>query len=185
MDPVGMARVFTDMFGILIFEYACEHEQQDIVDALLTKGYVATTRSILLASTNGHSTMVQTLLHWSNKHLIIHDNNAALQIAVKNGYIDIVKILISLGTCEPRADNDIALRSASYHGYTSIVEFLLNHYRAEPRTDDMKLFTECLRSADIQQHTETALVFINSNVMYPGNGYIPRTNGSTFYRNME
>lgn len=52
--------------------------------------------------------------------------NAALRWASKNGYKDVVELLLQSET-DVHDSNDYVLRMASYHGYLEVVKVLLQH----------------------------------------------------------
>ena len=99
IDPIGMARIF-DALHMSLFEVACRHNHLYIAIQLLKNGYTTTPISIQLASENGHTNVVGTLLRWNIQHHIVTNNNIALQLASSNGHTDTVQLLfIFLSKC--------------------------------------------------------------------------------------
>jgi hypothetical protein len=137
IDPVGMARIFAILQQRSLFEVACQHNHLCIVIKLLKNGYITTPMSIQLASENGHTNVVGTLLRWDmrthrNRNIDTRRiiNNRALQLASTNGHIDTVQLLLAYHhITDPGADDSAALRLASTHGHIDIVRILLEDTR--------------------------------------------------------
>lgn len=79
----------------------------------------------------------------------IHNNNeSALQLACKEGHIDIVEYLLSLGA-DLHADNDNALQWAAKYGHLNIVMLLVSSGANVHANED-----GALRAATKHQHTD-------------------------------
>jgi ankyrin repeat protein len=80
------------------------------------------------------------------------NNNWALRIASKKGYLSIVAHLLNDSRVDPSAEHSIAIREASYHGHADIVELLLKDGRADPTSCDNHAF----KCAIINKHIKVA-----------------------------
>lgn len=86
--------------------------------------------AIILASSKGHSEIVQLLLADDRVDPSAR-NNAAIKWTSFNGHTEIIRLLLADDRVDPSARNNAAIRWASSYGHTEIVQLLL----ADPRVD--------------------------------------------------
>ena len=126
--PVGVG---PDQLSPLHF--ACEHGRLDVVEKLVSQyGYDIPQSSLTLlqvAAERGHVSIVVYLLGKNVKPFLKIGVTNPLHLAVSNGYLDVVKILVEsniLRSSIGDQDGNTPLHHAAIHGHLSVAAYLSN-----------------------------------------------------------
>jgi hypothetical protein len=87
-----------------------------------------------------------------------HDN-WVIRWACVNGYIALIKYLLTLPEVDPAAKNNDAIRHAAINGHAKIVELLLSDPRVDPTAAD----NDALESAILNSDKEVKEVLFKNN----------------------
>lgn len=134
-----------DVFGLPCLQYAIDEENETAVRLLLAKGVRSREQGSVESGVEGYATALYRAASTGNASItrILLDeedaagltppapgNNAVFRVAAKNGYNEIVRMLIkhkSVDFTGMDAYKEDALGLASQNGHTSVVEILLEH----------------------------------------------------------
>ena len=95
-----------------------------------------------------------------NLGAVVNENrNYPLELASRNGHVEIVKMLIEAGanTCDSNPDEGYCLRMAANNGHTAIVKLLLDA-GANPMSDNYK----ALKLSLCMQHMDIVALLLDS-----------------------
>ena len=116
--------------------------QEDIIDVKLSKDYEAFLEIERMKlgnrayETSDIKTIELLLLASKIDNKYCPSKICAIGYASRNGYLEIVKPLLSDSRVDPSDDNNYAIRWASENGHLEIVELLLSDLRVDPSDDD-------------------------------------------------
>jgi len=65
-----------------------------------------------------------------------HNDNYAIQLASRNGHLEVVKLLLQDPRVDPSADDNYAIELAFRKGHLEVVKLLLQDPRVDPSADD-------------------------------------------------
>ncbi|MGL4367532.1 MAG: ankyrin repeat domain-containing protein [Brevinemataceae bacterium] len=140
---------------------------------LLTHGAYLNTRDnqgntfLMIASESGYIKLVEFILSQKTQNIIIdtvnRDNYSALDLAVKNGHTEIVKLLVNHDkTLSNNARNSKLLIESVKNNYLTLTDYLLS-LKADPNTQIPSNKTSVLGLASALGYLEIAELLIQNN----------------------
>ncbi len=176
------------MLNHIMPDAAVRHGQLDILvrylswlpDESITPGYLG--GLLLMAAEAGHLSIVEYCMGQSaNDKLESRDAETALQIASKNGHLDVVKYLIENTSEIIPAEVSFSLDNAVLNGHSAVVEYLITITAAKPaitlennRLTGRNLLHSAVKSGDLATVQHIVEFFANPEAID-----LPNDNGET------
>ena len=139
-DSVNKFDHFNELRDYIIFEYYLSHSTRelnempdfigDVIQLVYSKRLDPSFDGTFLVKyviVNNHVSLLKVLL--LNKKTNLDD---CIEIAIQNGRLEMVKILLKDPRVDPSGDNNYSIRRASKNGHLEIVKLLLQDPRVDP-----------------------------------------------------
>uniref|UniRef100_A0A6C0C5D5 Uncharacterized protein n=1 Tax=viral metagenome TaxID=1070528 RepID=A0A6C0C5D5_9ZZZZ len=145
-------------------------------------------RLLIFAVTCNNLEAVKLLLADKRVDPVNPRNSGALRIAAKNGFSDIVKILLDDGRSDPASLQNYAIKIASENGFANTVKLLLQDKRVDPSAENdyslrMATANGHIRCVDLLTSHKDVDLTIGQKIVGPENVVLRQKSTATPIRN--